>query len=158
MDSEATFSYTDGFVELGAGVVLPTFDVYSDVSLIVLLLNFVPTMTNSFNVHPIHLLINFGKLMILPLILSTLFLLPHWLKREKTLKGRLLTFPLVLLQLYPQYRSLRVLWWAFFRKNYSQCLKEKHHNDCSSLSFVGKVLCFSNILDILQHLIFSLII
>ena len=42
MDSEATFSYTDGFVELGAGVVLPTFDVYSDVSLIVLLLSIVP--------------------------------------------------------------------------------------------------------------------
>ena len=103
MDSEATFSYTDGFVELGAGVVLPTFDVYSDVLLIELLLT---------NVHYNFdiMLYKFGKLMILPLILSTLFILPHWLKREKTLKGRLLTFPLVLLQLYPQYRSLRVLW------------------------------------------------
>ena len=38
MDSEATFSYTDGFVEFGAGVVIPTFDIYSDVSLIALLL------------------------------------------------------------------------------------------------------------------------
>ena len=130
MDSEATFSYTDGFVELGAGVVLPTFDVYSDVSLIFLLLSVVH---HNFDI----MLYKFGKLMILPLILSTLFILPHWLKREKTLKGRLLTFPLVLLQLYPQYRSLRVLWWAFFRKNTSQCLKEKHEND-SSLSYVGK--------------------
>ena len=130
MDSEATFSYTDGFVELGAGVVLPTFDVYSDVSLIILLLSIVH---HNFDI----MLYKFGKLMILPLILSTIFILPHWLKREKTLKGRLLTFPLVLLQLYPQYRSLRVLWWAFFRKNTSQCLKEKHEND-SSLSYVGK--------------------
>ena len=130
MDSEATFSYTDGFVELGAGVVLPTFDVYSDVSLIILLLS---SVHHNFDI----MLYKFGKLMILPLILSTLFILPHWLKREKTLKGRLLTFPLVLLQLYPQYRSLRVLWWAFFRKNTSQCLKEKYEND-SSLSYVGK--------------------
>ena len=130
MESEATFSYTDGFVEFGAGVVLPTFDVYSDVSLIILLLSIVH---HNFDI----MLYKFGKLMILPLILSTLFILPHWLKREKTLKGRLLTFPLVLLQLYPQYRSLRVLWWAFFRKNTSQCLKEKHEND-SSLSYVGK--------------------
>ena len=52
----------------------------------------------------------FGKLMIIPLILSTLFILPHWLACEETLKRRLVTFPLVLLQLYPQYRSLRVLW------------------------------------------------
>ena len=137
MDSEATFSYTDGFVELAAGVVIPTFDIYSDVSLIALLLSIVPS-TSAGSLRELQLLVvTFGKLMIIPLILSTLFILPHWLKREKTLKGRLLTFPLVLLQLYPQYRSLRVLWWAFFRKNTSQCLKEKHEND-SSLSYVGK--------------------
>ena len=43
MDSEATFSYPDGFVEFGAGVVIPTADIYSDVSLIALLLGIVPT-------------------------------------------------------------------------------------------------------------------
>ena len=42
MDSEATFSYTDGFVEFGAGVVIPTFDIYSDVSLIALILSIEP--------------------------------------------------------------------------------------------------------------------
>ena len=42
MESEATFSYTDGFVEFGAGVVIPTFDIYSDVSLIALLLSLEP--------------------------------------------------------------------------------------------------------------------
>ena len=42
MDSEATFSCTDGFVEFGAGVVIPTADIYSDVSLIALLLSIVP--------------------------------------------------------------------------------------------------------------------
>ena len=137
MDSEATFSYTDGFVELAAGVVIPTFDIYSDVSLIALLLSIVPS-TSAGSLRELQLLVvTFGKLMIIPLILSTLFILPHWLACEETLKRRLVTFPLVLLQLYPQYRSLRVLWWAFFRKNQSQCLKEKRYNDCS-ISYLGK--------------------
>ena len=139
MDSEATFSYTDGFVELAAGVVIPTFDIYSDVSLIALLLSIVPS-TSAGSLRELQLLVDtFGKLMIIPLILSTLFILPHWLACEETLKRRLVTFPLVLLQLYPQYRSLRVLWWAFFRKNQSQCLKEKRYNDCS-ISYLGKSL------------------
>ena len=142
MDSEATFSYTDGFVEFGAGVVIPTADIYSDVSLIALLLTIVPTNELRLSRELAYLAITFGKMMIIPLILSTLFILPHWLKCEENFKRRLITFPLVLLQLYPQYRSMRVLWWAFFRKNVSHCLKEKHHNDCS-ISYVGKFLCFS---------------
>ena len=133
MDSEATFSYLDGLVEFGAGVVIPTFDIYSDVSLIALLLNIDPKTKGEYS----WLAITFGKMMIIPLILSTLFIIPHWLECEKTWKSRLLTFPLVLLQLYPQYRSMRVLWWAFYRKNLSQCLKEKHYNDYS-ISYVGK--------------------
>ena len=56
---------------------------------------------------------------------------------EKTLKRRIITFPLLLLQLYPQYRSMRILWWAFVRKNATKALKEKHHHE-SSLSNVGK--------------------
>ena len=39
MNSEGTFSYADGFVEFGAGVIIPTFDVYSDVSLTAILLS-----------------------------------------------------------------------------------------------------------------------
>ena len=142
MDSEATFSYTDGLVELGAGVVLPTFDVYSDVSLIELLLSIVPNSDDDDAHVGLKLMVaNFGKIMTIPIILSTLFILPHWLKFEKSLKKRLMTLPLVLFQLYPQYRSMRVLWWAFIKKNTSQCLKEKHVNDCS-LSYVGKFFCF----------------
>ena len=117
MDSEATFSYTDGFVEFGAGVVIPTFDIYSDVSLIALLLSLEPdprlplgsAVFTEFNQIKLYA-INFGKIMIIPLILSTVFIIPHWLECEKAWYRRLLTFPLVLLQLYPQYRSMRVLW------------------------------------------------
>ena len=79
MDSEATFSYTDGFVELGAGVVLPTFDVYSDVLLIELLLSIVPCNEDDSVCSLNTFEVTFGKIMTIPLILSTLFILPHWL-------------------------------------------------------------------------------
>ena len=119
MDSEATFSYTDGFVEFGAGVVIPTADIYSDVSLIALLLTIVPTNELRLSRELAYLAITFGKMMIIPLILSTLFILTHWLKCEENFKRRLLiTFPLVLLQLYPQYRSMRVLLWYEIQKNH----------------------------------------
>ena len=61
MDSEATFSYTAGFVELAAGVVIPTFDIYSDVSLIALLLSIVPS-TSAGSLRELQLLVvTFGK-------------------------------------------------------------------------------------------------
>ena len=142
MDSEGTFSYADGFVEFGAGVIIPTFDVYSDVSLTAILLSIGPEdefklNEDSFTQEMKFLVFIFGKIMVIPLILSTIFILPHWWQCERTFIRRSVTFPLVLLQLYPQYRSMRVLWWAFIRKKSSLCLKEKHHND-SSISYVGK--------------------
>ena len=144
---EVTFSTTDGLVTFGAGVVLPTADIYSDVSLVVLLLSIETPPEwdiNIFSVSEIkRFAIKMGRIMTIPLILSTLFILPHWLNCEKTLKRRIITFPLLLLQLYPQYRSMRILWWAFVRKNVTKALKEKHHHE-SSLSNVGK--CSGNLL------------
>ena len=137
---EVTFSTTDGLVTFGAGVFLPTFDIYSDVSLVVFLLSL---EKESYPYYDLRYVIQMGRIMIIPLILSTLFILPHWLKCEKTLKRRIVTFPLLLLQLYPQYRSMRILWWAFVRKNVTKALKEKHHHE-SSLSNVGK--CSGNLL------------
>ena len=79
MDSEATFSYTDGFVEFGAGVVIPTFDIYSDVSLIALLLSIRDAPPGSHHTVAMFkeirlLVLGFGKIMIIPLILSTFFI------------------------------------------------------------------------------------
>ena len=138
---EVTFSTTDGLVTFGAGVVLPTADIYSDVSLVVLLLSLDSDLLGGREI--ISFAIKMGRIMTIPLILSTLFILPHWLKCERTLKRRIITFPLLLLQLYPQYRSMRILWWAFVRKNATKALKEKHHHE-SSLSNVGK--CSGNLL------------
>ena len=141
---EVTFSTTDGLVTFGAGVVLPTADIYSDVSLVVLLLSLeITPESDRLDDIAKRFAINMGNIMTIPLILSTLFILPHWLKCERTLKRRIITFPLLLLQLYPQYRSMRILWWAFVRKNVTKALKEKHHHE-SSLSNVGK--CSGNLL------------
>ena len=139
---DPTFSPTDGLVTFGAGVVLPTADIYSDVSLVVLLLSLEIPESDKYIEHMEHrenkrFAIKMGRIMTIPLILSTLFILPHWLNCEKTLKRRIITFPLLLLQLYPQYRSMRILWWAFVRKNATKALKEKHHHE-SSLSNVGR--------------------
>ena len=78
MESVATFSFADGFVEFGAGVVIPTFDIYSDVSLIALLLNIDPKTKGGEYTEYSWLAITFGKMMIIPLILSTLFIIPQW--------------------------------------------------------------------------------
>ena len=122
-------------------MVLPTADIYSDVSLVILLLSLYPR--HFVGLEIISFAIKMGRIMTIPLILSTLFILPHWLNCEKTLKRRIITFPLLLLQLYPQYRSMRILWWAFVRKNATKASKEKLHHE-SSLSNVGK--CSGNLL------------
>ena len=118
-------------------MVLPTADIYSDVSLVVLLFSLDLESGEWFKRGTKTFAIKMGRIMTIPLILSTLFILPHWLKCERTLKRRIITFPLLLLQLYPQYRSMRILWWAFVRKNATKALNEKHHHE-SSLSNVGK--------------------
>ena len=54
--------------------------------------------------HPI-----FGSMMLVPIILTTLFIIPHWLKREDTTLKRILTFPLLVVQFWPQWQVLKVL-------------------------------------------------
>ena len=74
------------------GIVLPTFDNYLD------LIFSHSFLTGNFEVNygtpkpqPIY-----GSVMLIPIIVTTLFVIPHWLKREDSAKKRLLTFPLLL--------------------------------------------------------------
>ena len=74
------------------GIVLPTFDNYSD------LIFSHSLLTGNFEVRggtpkpqPIY-----GSVMLIPIVVTTLFVIPHWLKREDSTKKRLLTFPLLL--------------------------------------------------------------
>ena len=57
----------------------------------------------------------FAMAMLFPVILSTLFLIPHWWKQEKP-KGRLLkTLPFVIFQLYPQYKMSEILYLGLWK-------------------------------------------
>ena len=59
----------------------------------------------------------FGLLMLCPIIISTIFIFGQWLRIEDSPKERLYTFPLLLLQLYPQYRTLKILYMALWKRD-----------------------------------------
>merc|ERR1711971_181029 len=83
----------------------PSFDIYSDLAFSSSLLSgtYEPYDGKAVK-HPI-----FGSMMLVPIILATLFIIPHWLKREDTTLKRILTFPLLVGQFWPQWQVLKVL-------------------------------------------------
>ena len=101
------------------GIVVPTVDVYSDGALIIQL---------STSTHP-----RFAIALSVPLTISFLFLLPHWWKKEKTGCRRLMTFPLLLLQLWPQYRALQLLLTLWNNPRRFQTKLEEYNRDVSCL-------------------------
>ena len=93
------------------GILLPSWDVYSDIFFSYFLFTTpykVRTSdTNSMEIIGTHL--KFGTVILIPVMVSTLFTLPHWWRLEGNWRQRLKTFPLVLIQFWSQYRVLRVL-------------------------------------------------
>ena len=95
-------------------ILLPSFDVYSDLFFSSSLLRgtyepdckkWTPGYPNCKPTkHP-----KFGFMMLCPIILATLFVIPHWLKREDTTLKRILTFPLLVGQFWPQWQVIKVL-------------------------------------------------
>ena len=59
----------------------------------------------------------FGISMLVPVLLSTLFIIPHWLREEKPKKRLLKTLPLILFQLYPQFKAAEILYTGLFKKD-----------------------------------------
>ena len=76
----------------------------------------------------------FGTVTLLPIVISFLFVLPHWWNTEKTAKRRYFTFPLVLFQIWPQFRviELLVLLWKQEYDKYA-VKKEHYYRNISSL-------------------------
>ena len=68
----------------------------------------------SFYAHP-----NFGMAMVAPILLSMLFLIPHWLKFERDWKARLKTLPFLILQSYPQIKAIEILYMGLWKKDKS---------------------------------------
>ena len=154
-----TFTHFDALVTFATGVALPSGDVYSDIGLSVKLLNmscdeyrpisrFYNHSTRTWDykdpcsegvVSHFEIQNLFGWIIWIPIIINFLFTIPHFLRVEKTWKQRLLTFPFLICQCWPQYRSMRVLWFAYVPKNIAKCLAEKLDLE-QSVSNLGKKL------------------
>ena len=88
-----------------------------------------------------------GILMIIPVIFSTLLMIPHWWKNEKEWWKKLFTF--IFIPVYPQYRALRILflaWCCCCFGGGEQAVQEKERFD-DTVSFVGEY--------IFSHLVFQ---
>ena len=74
----------------------------------------------------------YGYVMLAPILLMTFFSLRQWWRLEKK-HYRWLTFPLVILQLYPQYRAIRILCLGLMKKSSWRKEKDIFDRDLSSL-------------------------
>ena len=114
------------FVFTLSEVVLPTLDIYTDFALSIKL---VTISTDS------SILAKIGYAMFGIIILTTAFHVIHWFKVERSFKSRILTTPLLICQLWPQYRALRVIW-LNYRHDYTNAKNEKKNIE-RSISYIG---------------------
>ena len=107
-------------------ILLPSWDAFSDVYFACNLIA---------KGHPI-----FGFTILYPVFLATFFILPHWWRKETTLKSRLLTIPLVITQLWSQYRIMRILHFGLWYQTRNWRLeKELHFKAIDSLGSYSKI-------------------
>ena len=59
----------------------------------------------------------FGFAILSPVLLSTIFVLVHWWKIESNLMNKLITLPLIIGQIWPQYRIVRILYFGLIKQN-----------------------------------------
>ena len=151
MDSVMTFF--EALFTFLFGVALPSWDVYSDLyfalTLIIPRCNHINNLVNDYDSlnktacteigeyygHP-----NFAIAMLMPVLLTMLFILPHWWHNEKKtpLGNKIFTFALVLLQFYPQWKMLNVIYIGFWKKDANW--KEEKENLLRNVGGLGKFL------------------
>ena len=125
------FSKGDVLELLMTKFILPTVDVCTDILTIEEILSIEPQYDYQHRLHQVaYVMIGF-------LVLSFLLMIPHYLRAEKSCKQRLATILLLFLQIWPQYRAARLLWFAFIQVDIDKCLREKLVLD-RDLSHVGK--------------------
>ena len=143
--SDGKMKWSEALLIIAFAVLLPFWDVYSDLLF----------MGNLFYMgHP-----KFASMMLCPILLSTLCLIPHWWRTEANWSHRLATFPYLILQLWPQYRMIRILILGLW-KNDPQWRREKLdiEKNASSIglldifSVVKSFLCFVKLKCLLQNL------
>ena len=112
------------------GIIIPTWDQYSDYHLNARLLSEKDLRTR-----------RFGYIMLVPIFLMTFFSIRHWWKLEKYKRNRLYTLPFVLLQIFPQYRAARILYLGFRKKKSWKAESDLYDRDLMSL---GRLLTYYN--------------
>ena len=86
----------------------------------------------------------YGYAMLAPILLMTIFSLRQWWRLEKSW-NRLWTLPLVFLQVFPQYRALRILYLGLQKKASWRAEKDVYDRDLTSLGmYVLTYLCITN--------------
>ena len=119
-------------------LILPTVDVCSDILAIGEILSVEEILSMDLESKRKQMLLRqTAFIMIGFLVLSFLMMIPHYLRAEKYWKQRLATILLLFLQIWPQYRAARLLWFAFIQVDIDKCLREKLVLD-RDLSHVGK--------------------
>ena len=120
---------------LATGVCLPSFDVYSDIAFAIQLItgSYNPKCSEKakmhFLPHP-----KYAIAILTPVLLSWIFVAKQWYRNEKGVRQKLLTLPFLILQCYPQYRAMRVLYHAKWRKTYGwQRMKDAWEMEISHL-------------------------
>ena len=85
------------------GIILPTTDVYSDISFAMKLFS---------EGQP-----KYAYSMLVPVLFSFLFMIVHWLRVESTLKKRLKSLPFLILQIWPQVQVCKIIKMGMYDKN-----------------------------------------
>ena len=80
----------------------------------------------------------FATVLSLPVLLSFVLLLPHWYQTEKTSKRRWMTLPLLLLQVWPQYRVIKLLIVLFQDREEQQKYHAKKGEHDKNITCLGK--------------------
>ena len=92
------------------GILLPSFDVYSDIAFSISL--YFGLYNTNGKPHPL-----FAMLTLIPIALTTFFMIPKWWKREKTKWQKLYTFPLLIGQMWPQWEAFKLVRMIWRSKN-----------------------------------------
>ena len=80
----------------------------------------------------------FATILSIPVLLSFVLLLPHWYQTENTSMRRWMTLPLLLLQVWPQYRVLKLLIVLFQDREEQQKYHEKKAKHDKDITCLGK--------------------
>ena len=78
----------------------------------------------------------FAVALFIPILLATIFILPHWWRLEGTLRKRIIAFPFVILQCWPQYRMAKILYLGLWKKDNKW--KEEEDDISRNVSTIGE--------------------